>query len=38
VSADRPSTVDLIGLFMAYTAGQAAMVVLLIRLFPGGGS
>ncbi|MGR6534268.1 cbb3-type cytochrome c oxidase subunit I, partial [Brevundimonas sp. RM1] len=38
LSADRPSTVDLIGLFLAYTAGQAAMVVLLIRLFPGGGS
>src|SRR5690606_28503676 len=38
LSADRPSTVDLIGLFLAYTAGQAAMVLLLIRLFPGNGS
>ncbi|HAC01430.1 MAG TPA: cytochrome ubiquinol oxidase subunit I, partial [Brevundimonas sp.] len=38
LSADRPSTVDLISLFMTYTAGQAAMVLLLIRLFPGGGS
>lgn len=38
LSAERPSTVDLIGLFMTYTAAQAVIVVLLIRMFPGSGA
>ncbi len=35
VRADCPSTVDLIALFVAYTAGQGAFAGLLLRLFPG---
>nr|WP_313428516.1 cbb3-type cytochrome c oxidase subunit I [Brevundimonas diminuta] len=38
LSAERPSTIDLIGLFMTYTAVQAVIVVLLIRLFPGSSA
>jgi len=35
VKADRPSTFDLIALFLVYTAGQGAFSALLLRLFPG---
>ena len=31
----RPATCELIGLFLAFTAGQGAFVLLLTRLFPG---
>jgi len=37
VSPDRPTTVDVICLFLTFTAVQAALSILLIRLFPGGG-
>ncbi|MES2035383.1 MAG: cbb3-type cytochrome c oxidase subunit I [Pseudomonadota bacterium] len=33
--ADRPSTFDLIALFLVYTAGQGVFSLLLLRLFPG---
>ncbi|MGA0544097.1 cbb3-type cytochrome c oxidase subunit I [Brevundimonas sp. VNH65] len=36
VEARRPSTFELIGLFLAYTAGQGGFMTLLVRLFPGG--
>jgi cytochrome c oxidase subunit I+III len=36
VKADRPSTFDLIGLFIGYSAGQGTFAALLTRLFPGG--
>jgi cytochrome c oxidase subunit I+III len=36
VKPDRPSTFDLIALFIAYSAGQGALSALLVRLFPGG--
>jgi len=36
VRADRPSTYDLIALFIVYSAGQGAFAALLPRLFPGG--
>lgn len=36
VEAQRPSTFELIGLFLTYTAGQGLISVLLTRLFPGG--
>jgi cytochrome c oxidase subunit I+III len=35
VEARRPSTFDLIALFLAYTAGQGAFAALLTHLFPG---
>ncbi|MNL38897.1 hypothetical protein D3C87_1611420 [compost metagenome] len=35
---ERPSTVDLISLFLAFTAAQAIGVILLVCLFPGGGT
>ena len=31
----RPSTIDLIGLFIAFTAAQGTATALLVRLFPG---
>ncbi|RZJ96756.1 MAG: cytochrome ubiquinol oxidase subunit I, partial [Brevundimonas sp.] len=31
----RPSTVELIALFIAFTAGQGTLTALLVRLFPG---
>jgi len=34
--AERPSTWDVIALFLVYSAGQGAFVALLPRLFPGG--
>jgi cytochrome c oxidase subunit I+III len=34
--ADRPSTYDLIALFIVFSAGQGAFATLLTRLFPGG--
>jgi cytochrome c oxidase subunit I+III len=34
--ADRPSTWDVIAVFLVYSAGQGAFVALLPRLFPGG--
>jgi len=34
--ADRPSTWDVIGIFLVYSAGQGTFVALLPRLFPGG--
>ena len=37
LAAERPSTVDMIGLFVAYTSVQAVLSILLIRLFPGAG-
>ncbi|HYE46737.1 MAG TPA: cbb3-type cytochrome c oxidase subunit I, partial [Caulobacter sp.] len=36
LAAERPSTVDLIGLFLAYCAAQGLFAALLTRLFPGG--
>jgi cytochrome c oxidase subunit I+III len=36
VTPDRPSTFDLIALFIVYSAGQGAFSALLVRLFPGG--
>ena len=33
--ADRPSTWDVIGLFLVYSAGQGVFAALLPRLFPG---
>ena len=36
VGADRPSTYDLIALFIVFSAGQGAFATLLTRLFPGG--
>jgi len=36
VEAKRPATFELIGLYLAYTAGQGLISVLLTRLFPGG--
>jgi cytochrome c oxidase subunit I+III len=38
VEAARPSTFELIGLFLGFTAGQGVFAVLLTRLFPGGGA
>jgi cytochrome c oxidase subunit I+III len=35
MAADRPSTTDLIALFVIYTAGQGIIAGLLLRLFPG---
>ena len=35
VRADRPSTYDLIALFIVFSAGQGAFATLLTRLFPG---
>jgi len=35
VEAQRPSTFELIALFLAYSAGQGAFSTLLTRLFPG---
>jgi cytochrome c oxidase subunit I+III len=36
VEAARPATFELIGLFLAYCAGQGLFATLLTRLFPGG--
>ena len=36
VEAARPSTFDLIALFIVFSAGQGALTSLLVRLFPGG--
>ena len=36
VEAARPSTFDLIALFIGFSAGQGAFAALLTRLFPGG--
>ncbi len=36
VAAERPSTFDLIALFVIYTAGQGSFSSLLTYLFPGG--
>jgi len=38
LASERPSTVDLISLFLAFTAAQSIGVILLVRLFPGGGT
>ncbi len=38
VEAARPSTFDLIALFLVFSAGQGVFAVLLTRLFPGGGT
>jgi cytochrome c oxidase subunit I+III len=35
VEAARPTTFDLIGLFLGFTAAQGLGAVLLTRLFPG---
>jgi cytochrome c oxidase subunit I+III len=35
VSSDRPTTFDLVGLFLVYAAGQGMIAALLTRLFPG---
>lgn len=37
VTPERPSTVDLISLFLVFTAAQAAGAMMLVRLFPGSG-
>ena len=37
LASERPSTVDLISLFLAFTAAQSIGVMLLVRLFPGSG-
>jgi cytochrome c oxidase subunit I+III len=37
LASERPSTVDLISLFLVFTVFQSAGVALLVRLFPGGG-
>src|SRR5690606_34210159 len=37
LSARRTSTVDLIALFMSYTAVQGGLGAAVVRLFPGGG-
>ena len=36
MQADRPTTGDIIALFIVYAAGQGAFATLLTRLFPGG--
>ncbi|MBU1385125.1 MAG: cbb3-type cytochrome c oxidase subunit I [Alphaproteobacteria bacterium] len=36
MQADRPTTGDIIALFIVYSAGQGAIATMLIRLFPGG--
>ncbi|GAA0867506.1 cytochrome c oxidase subunit I [Brevundimonas basaltis] len=36
IAPDRPTTYDLIALFVVYTAGQGAFAALLVHLFPGG--
>jgi cytochrome c oxidase subunit I+III len=36
VKPDRPSTFDLVALFIVYSAGQGAISASLVRLFPGG--
>jgi len=36
LSAARTSTVDVVCLFLAYTAGQGALGAVIVRLFPGG--
>ena len=33
-----PSTVDLIAMFLMFSATQGALGVLLVRLFPGAGA
>jgi len=38
VTPERPSTVDLISLFLVFTAAQVAGAVLLVRLFPGSAA
>ncbi|MNS07053.1 hypothetical protein D3C86_664540 [compost metagenome] len=38
LAAERPSTVDLISLFLVFTAAQSIGVILLVRLFPGSGA
>lgn len=38
LAAERPATVDLISLFLTFTAAQAIGVILLVRLFPGGAT
>jgi cytochrome c oxidase subunit I+III len=35
VVTERPTTFDLVGLFVGYTAVQSAALALLVRLFPG---
>jgi len=37
ITSDRPATLELIGLFIAYSAGQGLFGILLTRLFPGAG-
>ncbi|WP_421729642.1 cbb3-type cytochrome c oxidase subunit I [Brevundimonas sp.] len=37
VTSDRPATLELIGLFFTYAAGQSLFGLLLTRLFPGLG-
>jgi cytochrome c oxidase subunit I+III len=36
MQADRPSTGDIIALFIVYAAGQGTIATVLTRLFPGG--
>ena len=36
VRASQPATFELVGLFVAYSAGQGAFAAALPRLFPGG--
>ncbi len=37
LTVDRPATLELIGLFIAYAAGQSVIGLLVCRLFPGAG-
>ncbi|PVM70972.1 cytochrome ubiquinol oxidase subunit I, partial [Caulobacter radicis] len=36
VGPDRPATIELVGLFLAYTAGQGLVGLYVTRLFPAG--
>jgi cytochrome c oxidase subunit I+III len=36
ISARQPATLEIIGLFIAFSAAQGAFVAALPRLFPGG--
>jgi cytochrome c oxidase subunit I+III len=36
VGPDRPATIELVGLFLGYTAAQALVGLCVTRLFPGG--
>ncbi|MCX7074489.1 MAG: hypothetical protein NTZ70_06720, partial [Methylococcales bacterium] len=37
IASSRPATLEVIGLFVVYSAGQGLVGLLLTRLFPGLG-